>query len=103
MDYVYAALFLHSAGKEISEDNIKKLAESVGLQVDDVKVKALVAALKQVNIDEVLKSATVAPVAAQQAAPAQQQPQQQAAPKEEKKEEEEKKGESLEGLAALFG
>lgn len=103
MDYVYAALFLHSAGKEISEENIKKMAESVGLQVDEVKVKALVAALKQINIDEVLKSAAVAPVAAPQ--PAQQaQPQPQEAPKEEKKEEEEKKGgEALEGLAALFG
>ena len=103
MDYVYAALFLHSAGKEINEDNLKKLSESVGIQVDEIKIKALVAALKQVNIDEILKSAVVAPVsqapAAQQQAPAQQAAQ----PKEEKKEEEEKKGEALEGLAALFG
>jgi large subunit ribosomal protein L12 len=103
MDYVYAALFLHSAGKEINEENLKKLSESVGIQVDEIKIKALVAALKQVNIDEILKSAAVAPVAqapaAQQQAPAQQAVQ----PKEEKKEEEEKKGEALEGLAALFG
>jgi large subunit ribosomal protein L12 len=103
MDYVYAALFLHSAGKEINEDNLKKLSESVGIQVDEIKIKALVAALKQVNIDEILKSAAAAPVAqapaAQQQAPAQQAVQ----PKEEKKEEEEKKGEALEGLAALFG
>jgi len=103
MDYVYAALFLHSAGKEINEENLKKLSESVGIQVDEIKIKALVAALKQVNIDEILKSAATAPVAqapaAQQQAPAQQAAQ----PKEEKKEEEEKKGEALEGLAALFG
>ncbi len=103
MDYVYAALFLHSAGKEINEDNLKKLSESVGAPVDEIKIKALVAALKQVNIDEILKSAVAAPVspapAAQQQAPAQQAAQ----PKEEKKEEEEKKGEALEGLAALFG
>jgi len=103
MDYVYAALFLHSAGKEINEENLKKLTESVGAPVDEIKIKALVAALKQVNIDEILKSAVVAPVsqapAAQQQAPAQQAAQ----PKEEKKEEEEKKGEALEGLAALFG
>ncbi|MGC8568448.1 MAG: 50S ribosomal protein P1 [Nitrososphaeria archaeon] len=104
MDYVYAALFLHSAGKEINEENLKKLSESVGIPVDEIKIKALVAALKQVNIDEVLKSVAAAPVSA---APAQAQPaaQQQAAqPAEEKKEEEEKKGgEALEGLAALFG
>ncbi|MFP3130301.1 MAG: 50S ribosomal protein P1 [Nitrososphaeria archaeon] len=103
MDYVYAALFLHSAGKEINEENLKKLTESVGAPVDEIKIKALVAALKQVNIDEILKSAVAAPVsqapAAQQQAPAQQAAQ----PKEEKKEEEEKKGEALEGLAALFG
>ncbi|MFP3222833.1 MAG: 50S ribosomal protein P1 [Nitrososphaeria archaeon] len=103
MDYVYAALFLHSAGKEINEENLKKLSESVGAPVDEIKIKALVAALKQVNIDEILKSAVAAPVsqapAAQQQAPAQQAAQ----PKEEKKEEEEKKGEALEGLAALFG
>ncbi len=103
MDYVYAALFLHSAGKEINEENLKKLSESIGVPVDEIKIKALVAALKQVNIDEILKSAVAAPVAQ---APAAQQAQAQppSQPKEEKKEEEEKKGgEALEGLAALFG
>ncbi|MCL4343514.1 MAG: 50S ribosomal protein P1 [Nitrososphaerota archaeon] len=100
MDYVYAALFLHSAGKEISEENLKKVAQAAGVEEDDVKVKALVAALKQVNIDDVLKSATAAPAApAQQQAP---QPAQQQAPAETK-EEEKKGGEAIEGLSALFG
>ena len=102
MDYVYAALFLHSAGKEISEENLKKLTQAIGAEADEIKIKALVAALKEVNIDEILKSAAAAP-----AAPAQQQPtqaaQKQAAPAEESKEEEKKGGEALEGLAALFG
>ncbi len=104
MDYVYAALFLHSAGKEINEENLKKISEAVGVQVDEIKIKALVAALKQINIDEVLKSVTVAPTSAAPQAAQQPAAQQAPQPAEEKKEEEEKKGgEALEGLAALFG
>ncbi len=102
MDYVYAALFLHSAGKEISEENLKKVTQAVGAETDEIKIKALVAALKEVNIDDVLKNAVVTA-----SAPAQQQStqaaQKQAAPAEENKEEEKKGGEALEGLSALFG
>ena len=57
MEYVYASLILHHAGKPITEENIKKILESAGIQVDDVRVKALVATLKEVNIDEALKTA----------------------------------------------
>jgi large subunit ribosomal protein L12 len=100
---------LHGAKKEISEENLKKVLESAGIQVDEVRVKALVAALQQINIDEVLKSAVAAPVAVA-AAPATQ-PAAEQKPKEEKKEEkaeeEEKKELSEEelssGLGALFG
>ncbi|MEM0097341.1 MAG: 50S ribosomal protein P1 [Conexivisphaerales archaeon] len=102
MDYVYAALFLHSAGKEISEENLKKVTQAAGAETDDIKIKALVAALKQVNIDDVLKSAvatTVAPT--QQQAPTTSQ--QQVPQPTENKEEEKKGGEAIEGLSALFG
>ena len=111
MEYIYAALLLHSAKKDITEDNIRKILEAAGIAVDNIRLKALVAAIKEINIDEVLKSSfamPVAPTVAPVSAPAQQQQQQQAAPKaEEKKEEEKKEGVSeeqlAEGLSALFG
>ncbi|HDN75496.1 MAG TPA: 50S ribosomal protein P1, partial [Acidilobales archaeon] len=95
MEYVYASLLLHSAGKEITEENIKKVLEAAGIQVDEVKVKMLVAALKEIKIDEVIKQATAAPIAPAAAPTA---PTQAAAPapseeKKEEKEEEEKKEE----------
>ncbi|MEM2225916.1 MAG: 50S ribosomal protein P1 [Candidatus Bathyarchaeia archaeon] len=101
MKYVYAALLLHSAKQQITEENIKKVISAAGIEVDEARVKALVSALSEINIDEALKAApvAVAPVAA--AAPA---PQAQA-PKEaaKEKEKEEEKKEALEGLSALFG
>jgi large subunit ribosomal protein L12 len=100
MEYVYAAMLLHKAGKDVNEDNVKKVVQATGLAVDDAKVKSLIAALEGVNIDDAIKEAAVAaPVAV--AAPAGE------AKKEEKKEEpkEEKKSaeEAAAGLGALFG
>lgn len=106
MEYVYAALLLHRAGKEINEDNVKKVLSAAGVNPDEARVKALVAALSEVNIDEVLKSATVMPTAPAAAAPAAPQPEEKPeAKKEKKKEEEEKKEaeEALAGLSSLFG
>ncbi|MFZ8792175.1 MAG: 50S ribosomal protein P1 [Thermosphaera aggregans] len=105
MEYIYASLLLYKAGKELSEENIKRVLEAAGVAVDDVRVKSLVAALKNIDIAKVLEQALAAPVAAApvQAAPAQ------APPKEEKPAEEEKKEEGIseealaEGLSALFG
>nr|prf ribosomal A protein SacL12 [Sulfolobus acidocaldarius] len=106
MEYIYASLLLHAAKKEISEENIKNVLSAAGITVDEVRLKAVAAALEEVNIDEILKTATAMPVAAVAAAPAGQQTQQAAEKKEEKKEEE-KKGPSEEeiggGLSSLFG
>ncbi len=104
MEYVYAALLLHKLGKPIDEAGIKKIIEAAGGTVDEIKVKALVASLQGINIDEAIKSATtvaVTPVAAQPAAPAQA-PEAEAKP-EKPKEEEKKEEEALAGLSALFG
>lgn len=101
MEYVYAALLLHSAGKDVTEEGIKKVVEASGVVVDDVRVKALVAALEGVDIAKVLSQAAVMPVAA--AAPAAAAA---AAPagKEEPEENKEAAEESgVEGLGALFG
>jgi large subunit ribosomal protein L12 len=93
MEYVYAALLLHKVGKEVSEENLKKVISATGADVDEAKVKVLVTSLKGVNIDEKLANASIA--AAPAAAPAAE------APKEEKKEE--PRAEAAEGLASLFG
>ncbi len=96
MQEVYASLMLHEAKQPVNEENIKKVLQSIGGNVDDTKVKALVASLEGQNIDELIKQAAVAV-----AAPAAQA----AEKKEEKKEEEtEKKAEeAAAGLSALFG
>jgi large subunit ribosomal protein L12 len=105
MENVYAAMLLHKAGKEINEEAVTNVLAAAGITVDAVQVKALVASLSEVNIDDALKAAPtmVAAAPAQAAAPAAEQK-----PKEEdkkKKVEEEKAKEeaALEGLGALFG
>ncbi|MCD6300816.1 MAG: 50S ribosomal protein P1, partial [Staphylothermus sp.] len=57
MEYIYASLLLYKAGKEINEENLKKVLEAAGIEVDDVKVKSLVAALKNIDIAKVLEQA----------------------------------------------
>lgn len=108
MEYIYGALLLHYAKQEINEENLVKVLQAAGLSPDEIRIKTLVAALKEVNIEEAIKSAAFAPVAAAPAAattaaPAAATP---AAKAEEKKEEEEKKGPSEEeiagSLASLF-
>jgi large subunit ribosomal protein L12 len=100
MKYMYAALLLHSAAQTVDEENIKKVLTAASIKPEEARVKALVAALSEVKIDEALKAAKAAPVAV--AAPAVAAP---AAGKEEKKPEEDKKKEeeALAGLGALFG
>ena len=103
MEYVYAALMLHKLKKEITEENVTSIVKASGAEVNEAKVKSLVASLADVNIEDAIKAA---PVAAAAAAPA-------AAPaeggegkKDEKKDEaasgktEEK---AMEGLSSLFG
>jgi len=101
MKYIYAALLLHSASQPITEENVKKVLLAAGVNVEEARVKALVAALKEVNIDEVLKSAPTG-FMAPAPTPVQEAPQ----PKKEEKKKEEKKAEeeeALAGLGALFG
>ena len=69
MEYVYAALLLHSAGKDVNEDGIKKVVEASGAAADEIRIKALVAALEGVDIATVLAQAAAVPIAAAAAAP----------------------------------
>ncbi len=99
MEYVYAALLLHSAGGKITEDNVKKVLTAAGVKTEEPRIKALVAALSEIKIDDALKAAQAMPIATAPTAAAE-------GKKEEKKaaEDEKKKGEeALAGLGALFG
>ncbi|MAG20531.1 50S ribosomal protein P1 [archaeon] len=101
MEYIYASLILNKIGKEITEENVKKVVEAAGASVDDNKVKMVVAALKDVNIAEVIKNAAV-PVASASESGSDEKKEEK---KEEKNEEEEKKKEeqASAGLGSLFG
>lgn len=102
MEYVYAAMLLHNAGKQIDEQSVTKVLSAAGINVDASRVKALVASLSEVNIDEAIKSAAFMPAAAP--APAAEAAEEKPAEEEKKEEEKEKKEEeALEGLGALFG
>ena len=106
MEYIYSAMLLHSAGKKVTEEGIKKILTAAGVKADDARIKALTASLEGVNIEDAIKTAAV-PVAAAPAAS------EKDTSKEEKKEEDKKKKEEEEeevseeeaaaGLGALFG
>ena len=96
MEYTYAALLLHKVGKDINEDNLKAVISATGAEVDEAKVKVMVASLNGVDIADKLANASIAaaPAAASGEAAAE-------APEEKKKEE--PKQDSAAGLASLFG
>ena len=103
MEYVYAALMLHKLQKEVTEENVTSVVKATGAEVNEAQVKALVASLADVNIEEAIKASPVA-VATAPAAAAD-------APegKDEKKEakseppSEKQEEQAMEGLASLFG
>ena len=106
MENIYAAMLLHKAGKEINEETVTNVLTAAGITVDAVQVKALVASLSEVNIDEAIKAAPTMMTAAPVAVPAGESKPAAAAPEDKKKKAEEEKAKedaALEGLGALFG
>ena len=119
MEYVYAALILNESGAEINEDNLTDVLDAAGVDVEESRVKALVAALEDVDIDEAVDEAAAAPVAAGgAAAPAADDGAEEDAGAEEEEaadeeaadeeeagddDDEEEEGEGGEGLGELFG
>jgi len=105
MEYVYAAMLLHKAGKKINEKNLTKVLTAAGVNADPVRLKALVASLAEVDIDEAIKTAPALMAATPVPTAPTPAPEEKPAKKEKKKEEEEKEKEeaALEGLGALFG
>jgi len=61
MEYVYAALILNETDAEINEENITGVLEAAGVDVEESRVKALVAALEDVDIDEAVAEAAAVP------------------------------------------
>ena len=105
MEYVYAALMLHKLEKEVNEANVTSVVKATGAEVNEAQVKALVASLADVNIEDAIKAAPVAVAAAAPAAAGD-------APAEGGDEKKEKKAEppsekqeeaAMEGLSSLFG
>ena len=105
MEYVYSALILHSLGKEINEEAIANIIRAAGAEPDMARIKALVSALSDINIDEAIKNAAFAPVAAAPAAaaPSEEKEEKKEEEKKEEEEEEKKEEEAIAGLGALFG
>jgi large subunit ribosomal protein L12 len=112
MEYVYTALILNETGEEINEDNVTAILEAAGVDVEQSRVKALVAALEDVDIEEAIDTAAAAPAAGGAAAPvaddddeddgdeAADEPEEDTAAEEEEDDDEEASGE---GLGELFG
>ena len=103
MEYVYAALMLHKLEKEVNEANVTSVVKATGAEVNEAQVKALVASLADVNIEEAIKAA---PVAVAAAAPAADAPAADGDEKKEKKAEppsEKQEEAAMEGLSSLFG
>lgn len=97
MEYIYAALLLHNAGKDITEESVSAVLSAAGTEVNESRARALVAALEDVDIEEAMATAAFAPAAAAAAPVA-------AAAVEEAPVEEEAEEESgMAGLGALFG
>ncbi len=97
MEYVYAALMLHKLKKEITEENVTSIVKSSGAEVNEAKVKSLVASLADVNIEDAIKAAPVAAAA----------PAEGGEGKKAEKKDEAATGKSeeaaMEGLSSLFG
>ena len=106
MEYVYGAMLLHAAGKDITDDTLAKVLTAAGLDVDQTRVKALTASLEGVDIKEAISTAAVAaaPAAAAPAAAPSGDGGAKGKPKEEEEEEEgPTEEEAAAGLGSLFG
>jgi large subunit ribosomal protein L12 len=102
MELVYAALTLHEAGKEVNEDNLQDVVDAAGLDIEDTEIKALVAALEDVDIQEAMETAVAAGAAP---APSGDEGSADEAAEEEEEEEEEddsSEEDAAEGLGSMF-
>ncbi len=103
MEYIYAGMLLHALEKKIDEASIKKVMEAAGAKPDESRVKALVAALDQVDINEAIEKAAFTPAAQATTAPVAESGKGEETKKEDESAKKEKKEEEASaGLGALF-
>jgi large subunit ribosomal protein L12 len=100
MEYIYAALLLDAAGKEVNETNLVSVVKAAGISPDEAMAKSVAHSLKGVNIKDLIKNAQTMQVAAPAAPAGGAAP---AAKKEEKAEEKMSEEQAAGGLASLFG
>ncbi len=100
MESIYAALLLHKASKDITEDAIEKVLKAAGVTGDKAQITKLVIGLKETDIDAIMASAVAGPVMATPTAAGG--PSAKSAPTEAKKEEEEEVEEEPTGIGSLF-
>jgi len=113
MEYIYAALVLNETGEEINEDNVTSVLESAGADVEESRVKALVAALEDVDIEEAVEGAAAVPAGgaaggaaaggAEETEEAEEDEAEEEEAAEEEAEEDEEDEADGEGLGELFG
>ncbi|WP_338728275.1 50S ribosomal protein P1 [Haladaptatus sp. DJG-WS-42] len=110
MEYIYAALILNETDAEINEENLTAVLDAAGVDVEESRVKALVAALEDVDIEDAIEQAAAVPAAGGAAAPAEggddsddSDDEAEAADEGDDDEEEEDEEASGEGLGSLFG
>ena len=102
MEYVYAALMLHKLKKEITEENVTSIVKASGAELNEAKVKSLVASLADVDIEDAIKAAPIA-AAAPAAAPAAEGGEGKKAEKKDEAADGKKEEAAMEGLSSLFG
>ncbi|MHA2167245.1 MAG: 50S ribosomal protein L12 [Candidatus Hodarchaeales archaeon] len=100
MQYLHAALVLHTSGKKITEKGIDAIIKSAGGKPDEGKIKALVSTLESVDIDEAIKGASFMTAAAPAASSVD--TGKASVGETAEAEEEEAEGDDL-GLSSLFG
>ena len=113
MEYVYAALILNESDAEINEKNLTNVLDAASVDVEESRVKALVAALEDVDIDEAVADAAAVPATTGggggAATPATDEAEDEAdeeeaeAAEEEDEDEDDDEGDAGEGLGELFG
>lgn len=102
MNLIYPALTLHSAGKDVNEENLKKIVETIEVEVDDSEIKALVAALDGVDIEEAMENSVVASAPKQSSSSTKEEKEAEEEKEEEPEEEGPSEDEAAEGLGSLF-
>ena len=113
MEYVYAALILNESDAEINEKNLTNVLDAAGVDVEESRVKALVAALEDVDIDEAVADAAAVPATTGggggAATPATDEAEDEAdeeeaeAVEDDDEDDDEDEGDAGEGLGELFG